>query len=85
METLMNKISEYWGALGPVAPCVVLFLGGWVLILGFLFDWQWLYPGHYTVRWLPPRILRVMVLLIGIICIACSVVFYVFREELYWF
>ncbi|MDR2764004.1 MAG: immunity 17 family protein [Tannerella sp.] len=67
-----------------MGPCAVLFLGGCLLILGFIFNWRWLYPSRHTVRNYSPGIRRTLVLITGIICIICSIVFYIFRANLYW-
>ncbi|MDR2766901.1 MAG: immunity 17 family protein [Treponema sp.] len=83
IDNIVGKISGYWRALGPIGPCAVLFLGGCLLILGFIFNWRWLYPGRYTVRNFSPEIRRALVLVIGIICIICSIVFFIFRDKLY--
>jgi hypothetical protein len=76
---------EFWKSLGPAGPCMVLFLGGCLLILGFIFNWKWLYPSHYTVRNYSPGIRRTLVLVTGIISIICSILFYVFRANVYWY
>jgi hypothetical protein len=84
-EKNFSEISEYWQTLGPMGPCAVLFLGGCLLILGFIFNWRWLYPSRYTARNFSPGIRRVLVLVTGIICIICSIVFYIFRINVYWY
>lgn len=84
MESYFDKISETWKTLGPLGPCAVLFLGGCLLIAGFLFNWRWLYPSRHTVANYSPGLRRALVLITGIICIACSILFYIFRDTLYW-
>ncbi|MDR2443808.1 MAG: immunity 17 family protein [Deltaproteobacteria bacterium] len=67
-----------------MGPCAVLFLGGCLLILGFIFNWRWLYPSRHAVRNFSPGIRRALVLVTGIICIICSILFYIFRANVYW-
>ncbi|MDR0648432.1 MAG: immunity 17 family protein [Synergistaceae bacterium] len=62
-----------------------MFLGGCLLISGFIFNWKWLYPSRRSVRNYDPGIRRLLVLVTGIILIICSVVFYVFRDLMYWY
>ncbi|MDR1640094.1 MAG: hypothetical protein LBC41_10835 [Clostridiales bacterium] len=77
------SVSELWQSLGPAGPCAVLFLGGCLLVLGFVFNWKWLYPSKKANY--DPGIKRILVLVTGIICIICSVIFYVFRDKMLWY
>lgn len=80
----MDSLAEFWRTLGPAGPCAVLFLIGCLLIVGFFCNWKWLYPSHRTVRNYHPGIRRVLVLVGGIVLIVCSIVFYIFRDSMYW-
>jgi hypothetical protein len=84
MNSFLNDINGFWKSLGPIGPCAVLFLAGCLLIVGFIFNWSWLYPSRYPVGEFSRRVRRALVLIIGIICIICSIVFYIFRDKLYW-
>jgi hypothetical protein len=77
-------IVEAWDALGPLGPCLVLFLGGCVLTAGFFFNWTWLSPGKSPTRNLDSTRQRRFMLLTGILLIVCSVVFFTFRDRMYW-
>jgi hypothetical protein len=85
MGSFSGKIWEFWTVPGPAIPCTVLFLGGCLFILGFAFNWKWLYPSRRSVRNYSPGIRRALVLITGILCIFCSILFYIFRDNLYWY
>lgn len=80
----LNQLKEIWGSLGPIGPCVVLFLGGVILISGLIFNWNWLFPSHTHARNYYAGAPRMLVLVTGIILILCSVIFYVYRDVVHW-
>lgn len=84
MNTILNELSEYWQTVGPAGRCAVLFLFGCLLIVGYLFNWKWLDPSHKVSRNYFPGIRRTLILVAGILCIICSIVFYIFKDELHW-
>ncbi|MDR2506954.1 MAG: immunity 17 family protein [Candidatus Accumulibacter sp.] len=77
-----NALKNALGA--PLASCLLLFLGGAVLVTGVLLDWKWLYPGNSPLRNLNSRTQRRFMLLAGILVMGCSVFFYIFRDSLHW-
>ena len=84
MNTIVDSLKNFWNSLGPLGPCIALFLTGCLMILGFIFNWRWLYPGDWMVRDLSPSKRRALLLIGGIIVIICSIIFYVFRNSLTW-
>lgn len=68
----------------PFERCLLIFSVGCLLVLGYIFNWKWLYPSHHTVRNYNPGIRRILMLLGGILLMVCSIVFYIFRESMNW-
>ena len=84
MNNIVDKLKDFWHSLGPLGPCIALFLFGCLMISGFLFNWKWLYPSRWTVRNYNPGIRRALLLIGGIVLIICSIIFYHFRDSLTW-
>jgi hypothetical protein len=57
-----------------------LFLGGSLLVLGYIFNWKWVYPKK--ARNFDPGIQRLLVLVSGILSIICSILFYIFGWDM---
>ena len=80
----MEFVQEFWYALGPLGPCLIIFATGCLMVLGFIFKWEWIYPGHIYVRDCSSTTLRILTLLGGIVLMICSVIFYAFRDSYTW-
>jgi hypothetical protein len=77
-------IHELWVSSGALGPCLVLFAGGVLLIAGVFFNWRWLYPSRSVASNHDAAIRRGLTFITGVSLIICSVVFYIFKDRLYW-
>ncbi len=79
----MDKLIDAWRALGPVGPCALLFLAGLLLVAGYFFKWQWLYPRDRA-NYKTGKVRRGMTVMCGFVLIVCGIVFYIFRDSMHW-
>jgi hypothetical protein len=72
-------------SLGPAGVCSLLAAAGAAFILGFVFDWRFLYPRHIDgVRYKTGFFYRIYPLIVGISLILCGVLFYIYRDLVNW-
>lgn len=72
--SFIKRLEEFWYSLGMLGPCLVMFFLGALILLGFIFGWEWLAPKkqiNYS-----PGIRRPLTLVAGILLIVASLVFY---------
>ena len=70
--------------LDPFERCLAIFSLGCLLVLGYIFNWEWLYPSHHTVRNYHSGIRRPLVLISGVLLMLCSILFYIYRDSMIW-